>query len=51
MISGHERPEQVQLLGHTRYMGTITTCGGSIMVTRTSTKATFRPFHRIFARA
>ena len=51
MISGHSVPERCSCLAQTRYIGMITTCGGSIIVAITIIIATCRPRNLKCARA
>ncbi len=51
MISGHSVPVRWNCCAHTRYIGTMTTCGGSIMVAITTPSARLRPRNRNRARA
>ena len=51
MISGHSVPERCSCLAQTRYIGTITTCGGSIIVAITTIIARLRPRNRKCASA
>ena len=51
MINGHKVPERWSCLAQKRYIGTITTCGGSIMVATTTIIARLRPRNRKWASA
>src|SRR5690242_19361606 len=51
MISGHRVPDRCSSLAQNRYIGTMTTCGGSIIVEITSIIATLRPRNLNLARA
>ena len=49
-ISGHSVPVS-PALAHIRYSGTVTTCGGSIIMQMITTNTAFSPRHRSFASA
>ena len=51
MISGHSEPERSICLAQNRYMGMMTTCGGSIIMEMTSIRDSLRPRKRNFASA
>ncbi len=51
MINGHKVPDRCSCLAQNRYIGTITTCGGSIIVATTTIIATLRPRKRKCASA
>ena len=46
MISGHSVPDRWSCCAQMRYIGTITTCGGSIIVAMTTPIAKVRPRKR-----
>src|SRR3954470_14933842 len=51
MIRGHRVPESCSCLAQKRYIGTMTTCGGSIIVATTTIIARLRPRKRKWASA
>ena len=51
MISGHSVPDRCSCLAQKRYIGMMTTCGGSIIIEMTSISDRLRPRKRNLASA